>query len=81
MATPAKTMRAWTLDAPGTPSSFYIKEVPTPTPAQGWVLIRVKAFGLNRSEHHTLTGACCPGSNSREQMTAIRAARLTQKEL
>jgi len=51
-------MRAWMLDAPGTPSSFYIKDVPVPKPEPGWVLIRVKAFGLNRSEHHTLVGEC-----------------------
>jgi len=55
-ASPAKMMRAWMLDGPGTPASFYIKEVPIPSVQPGWVLIRVKAFGLNRSEHHTLIG-------------------------
>ena len=30
--------------------------MPIPTPAAGWVLIRVKAFGLNRSELHTRLG-------------------------
>src|SRR5207244_658260 len=33
-----------------------ICELPVPTPAVGWVLIDVKAFGLNRSEVHTRQG-------------------------
>ena len=49
-------MRAIVLDAPGPPSSLTIRELPTPEPADGWVLIAVKAFGLNRSELHTRLG-------------------------
>jgi NADPH2:quinone reductase len=50
------TMRAVVLDAPGPPSALAIRELPIPTPEPGWVLIRVKAFGLNRSELHTRLG-------------------------
>lgn len=50
------TMRAVVLDAPGPPSALQIRELPVPTPRPGWVLIRVKAFGLNRSELHTRLG-------------------------
>jgi NADPH2:quinone reductase len=49
-------MRAIVLDAPGPPSSLAIRELPVPTPQNGWVLIQVKAFGLNRSELHTRLG-------------------------
>jgi NADPH2:quinone reductase len=50
------TMRAIILDAPGPPEALTIREVPVPTPATGWVLIKVEAFGLNRSELHTRLG-------------------------
>jgi NADPH:quinone reductase-like Zn-dependent oxidoreductase len=33
-----------------------IREVPVPEPRPGWVLIRVRAFGINRSELHTRLG-------------------------
>lgn len=49
-------MRAVVLDAPGPPDALVIREVPVPTPETGWVLIAVKAFGLNRSELHTRLG-------------------------
>lgn len=52
----AGTMRAVVLEAPGPPSALTIKDVPIPQPEPGWVLIRVKAFGLNRSELHTRLG-------------------------
>jgi NADPH2:quinone reductase len=50
------TMRAVVLEAPGPPEALQIRELPIPTPRPGWVLIRVKAFGLNRSELHTRLG-------------------------
>src|SRR5436190_8697593 len=50
------TMRAIVLDAPGPPDALTIRELQVPTPAAGWVLIEVKAFGLNRSELHTRQG-------------------------
>jgi NADPH:quinone reductase-like Zn-dependent oxidoreductase len=49
-------MRAVVLDAPGPPEALEIQELPTPVPEPGWVLIEVKAFGLNRSELHTRLG-------------------------
>jgi NADPH2:quinone reductase len=52
----ADTMRAIVLDAPGPPDALTIRELPVPDPASGWVLIKVKAFGLNRSEVHTRLG-------------------------
>jgi NADPH:quinone reductase-like Zn-dependent oxidoreductase len=50
------TMRAVVLDGPGPPEALEIRELPVPTPAPGWVLIEVKAFGLNRSELQTRLG-------------------------
>ena len=50
------SMRAIVLDAPGPPSALTIRRVPVPEPKPGWVLIEVKAFGLNRSELHTRLG-------------------------
>ncbi len=49
-------MRAVVLDGPGPPEALLIRELPVPQPARGWVLIEVKAFGLNRSELHTRLG-------------------------
>jgi len=49
-------MRAVVLDAPGPPEALAIRELPVPKPSPGWVLIEVKAFGLNRSELHTRLG-------------------------
>jgi NADPH2:quinone reductase len=51
-----ETMRAVVLDRPGPASGLTIRELPVPRPAPGWVLIRVLAFGLNRSELHTRLG-------------------------
>ncbi len=56
--TPA-TMRAVVLDAPGTeqvPGALALRDVPVPAAEPGRVLIRVRAFGLNRSELHTRMG-------------------------
>jgi NADPH:quinone reductase len=52
----ADTMRAVVLDAPGPPDALHVRDIPIPKPADGWVLIEVKAFGLNRSELHTRLG-------------------------
>jgi NADPH2:quinone reductase len=49
-------MKAVVLDAPGPTEALQIREVPVPTPRAGDVLIKVKAFGLNRSELHTRLG-------------------------
>lgn len=50
------TMRAVVLDGPGPVTALQVREVPIPTPAPGWVLIKVMAFGLNRSEVFTRLG-------------------------
>jgi NADPH2:quinone reductase len=49
-------MRAVVLAGPGPAESLSIEDRPIPTPGPGWVLIRVRAFGLNRSELHTRLG-------------------------
>jgi NADPH:quinone reductase-like Zn-dependent oxidoreductase len=49
-------MRAVVLDAPGPPEALQIRELPVPSPRAGWVLIEVKAFGINRSELVTRLG-------------------------
>jgi NADPH2:quinone reductase len=49
-------MRAVVLDAPGPPEALRVRERAVPRPAPGWVLIEVKAFGLNRSELYTRRG-------------------------
>ena len=53
-------MRAVVLDAPGPATALHIREVPRPEPRAGWVLLRVEAFGLNRSELHTRLGLAGP---------------------
>ena len=50
------TMKAVVIRKPGAPEVLAIEEQPVPQPALGWVLIRVKAFGLNRSELFTRQG-------------------------
>jgi NADPH:quinone reductase-like Zn-dependent oxidoreductase len=42
------TMKAVVLDGPGPPSALRVRQVPRPHPQRGWVLISVRAFGLNR---------------------------------
>jgi NADPH:quinone reductase len=54
------SMRAVVLDAPGPPEALRIRELEVPQPKAGWVLIEVKAFGLNRSELQTRLGFAGP---------------------
>lgn len=49
-------MRAAVTTQAGQPSVIQIQEVPQPEIKPGWVLIQVKAFGLNRSEIFTRQG-------------------------
>jgi NADPH:quinone reductase-like Zn-dependent oxidoreductase len=51
-----QTMRAVVLHAPGGPEALVIENRPIPVPKGGEVLLRVKAFGLNRSELFTRQG-------------------------
>jgi NADPH:quinone reductase-like Zn-dependent oxidoreductase len=55
-------MRAVVVEHPGAPEVLEVRAVPVPEPAPGWVLIRVKAFGLNRSELHFRAGQAYSGS-------------------
>lgn len=55
MVTP-NTMKAVVLHAPGGPEVLKIEDRPVPLPRAGEVLIRVEAFGLNRSELFTRQG-------------------------
>jgi NADPH:quinone reductase-like Zn-dependent oxidoreductase len=50
------TMKAVVIHEPGGPDVLRIEQLPIPTPQRGQVLIRVKAFGLNRSELFTRQG-------------------------
>lgn len=49
-------MKAWVIKKPGGPGQFELQDLPTPEPKSGWTLIRVRAFGLNRSEWFTRRG-------------------------
>ena len=49
-------MRAWIIEEAGGPEKLELREVPKPPPVTGSVLIRVRAFGLNRSEWFTRRG-------------------------
>jgi NADPH:quinone reductase-like Zn-dependent oxidoreductase len=50
------SMKAAVMHGPGGPEVFKIESRPIPVPQNGQVLIRVKAFGLNRSELYTRQG-------------------------
>lgn len=47
---------AYVVEEPGGPEVLKDREVPMPQPQPGWVLIHIKAVGLNRSELHTRLG-------------------------
>ena len=49
-------MAAYIITAPGGPDRLELKVVPRPEPRDGWVLIRNRAFGINRSEWFTRVG-------------------------
>ena len=49
-------MKAIRVHHAGGPEVLQIEEIPRPNSRPGWVLIRVKAFGLNRSELYTRQG-------------------------
>ena len=67
--------RAVVLEAPGPPEALQIRDVPVPVPEPGQVLIKVEAFGTNRSELHTRLGLAdgvtfprCPRHRSRRRL-------------
>jgi NADPH:quinone reductase-like Zn-dependent oxidoreductase len=49
-------MQAWVIREAGGPEQFSLGEWASPAPKPGWVKIRVRAFGLNRSEWFTRRG-------------------------
>lgn len=49
-------MRAVVLEKPCTAEELVIREVLMPKVKQGWVLVKIKAFGINRSEIFTRQG-------------------------
>jgi len=49
-------MCAVVLSGPGPVENLVVRELPVPPEREGWVRIRVEAFGLNRSELHTRLG-------------------------
>ncbi len=49
-------MKAAVIEQPGPPQVLKLQDLPVPIPPPGWVRIRVKAFGLNRSELFTRQG-------------------------
>lgn len=51
-----KTMPAYVIHTAGGPEQFVATELPVPKPEAGRILIRVRAFGLNRSEWFTRRG-------------------------
>jgi len=50
------SMKAVVIRQAGGPEVLNLETMPVPTPKPGWVLIRVRAFGLNRSELFTRQG-------------------------
>jgi NADPH:quinone reductase-like Zn-dependent oxidoreductase len=50
------TMKAAVMHEPGGPEVLKIETLPIPQPSNDQVLIRVKAFGINRSEYFTRLG-------------------------
>ena len=63
------TMRAYVITTPGGPDRLELRVVPRPLLREGWVLIRVRAFGLNRSEWFTRRGVS-PSPGHRTALSA-----------
>ena len=55
-ATTPPTMLAARLSEPGSINNLHVVEPPVPAPPEGWVRLKVMAFGLNRSEYHSVHG-------------------------
>jgi len=55
-------MKAAVIHKPGGPEALQLETRPIPTPSAGQVLIKIKAFGLNRSELFTRQGHSPPSA-------------------
>ncbi|MCL3778049.1 zinc-binding dehydrogenase [Actinomyces sp. 186855] len=64
-------MRAAVLTAPGL-DNLTVTDLPLPEPGPGQVRIKVMAFGLNRSEYHSVTGQA--GGMSHPRVLGIEAS-------
>ena len=51
-----KTMKAVVIHEAGGPDVLKVEDRPVPNVKPGWILVRVRAFGLNRSEMFTRLG-------------------------
>ena len=51
-----RDMKAWMIRKAGGPEQFLLEDIELPRPRKGWALIRIRAFGLNRSEWFTRIG-------------------------
>ena len=49
-------MKAYVINEPGGPEKLILKEISVPQVKPGWILIKVKAIGINRSEYFTRIG-------------------------
>ena len=67
----AQTMKAVVIREPGAPEVLIVEERPVPQAKADWVLIRVKAFDLNRSELFTRR-ALRRGSTGRPSARCLR---------
>lgn len=52
----SETMRAAVCPGPGGPEVLEVRDLPVPEVREGWSLVEVKGFGLNRSELRTRQG-------------------------
>lgn len=69
-------MRAVVVERPGGPEVLQVRDVPVPRARPGQVLVRVRAFGLNRSELHFRRGQASSGSFPR--IPGIEAAGVVE---
>ena len=49
-------MKAWVIKKAGGPENLKLEDISKPSQKHGWSLIRIRAFGLNRSEWFTRIG-------------------------
>ena len=78
MTSSAATMRAVRLSAPGPADNLRLTTLPVPPERDGWVRIRVEAFGVNRSELKLRLGLGVGVSFPRGRASR-RPARLTRR--